>query len=176
VLTAVGLAACGAGTKHGGGNWGDAVVRIGRHAITESELAHWTKVEAAINYPTTPEARLSQQERHAVRQHILEILITYDWVNQEALAKHVSVSRAEVQQLVLDEFGSKARFEQTIKTRGERASDASYIDEGKLLTTKLEQLNHMENITGELFTRWRSLTSCRPGYVLPECREYKEGS
>lgn len=50
VLVAVAFSACGSGNRR------DIVVRVGDHAITGAQLAHWTTVEAVLAYEVQPHA------------------------------------------------------------------------------------------------------------------------
>jgi hypothetical protein len=164
------LSACAGGGSRGGGAWGDAVVRIGRHTISMRELMHWTAVEASINAGDKPPAPKS--ENMATIRGMLRLLLSYEWIHLEALAQKVSVTPAELDRLLYDEFGSKAKMEPILAARGESVSDARYIAESKVLVGALHHKEDPEHeIVPKLFAKWRPLTECRPGYVVGECSE-----
>jgi hypothetical protein len=125
-------------------------------------------------------------QRQAVQGHILEILVTNDWMHEEARRLGVTVPSAEVDHMVSDEFSSRAHFERYLRLTGEHEGDYQWIVESELLVAKLQkQAASKPGLTaeqrgaaeggfgGSVIARWTPRTSCAPGYVIYVCREFK---
>jgi hypothetical protein len=125
-------------------------------------------------------------QRKAIQEHILEILITNDWMHEEARQQGVTVPGAEVNHMVGDEFSSRAHFKRYLRLTGEHEADYQWIVESELLVTKLQrkaaakpglsaaQIEAAEGgFGGGVVSRWTPRTSCAPGYVISVCKEYK---
>jgi hypothetical protein len=122
-------------------------------------------------------------KRKSLQGHILEILVTNDWIHEEARAQGVKVSRAELNHMMHKEFADFKRFQQLT---GEHEGDEQGIVESELLIGKLQkkaaskpglsleqQMKAAEAVSGEVIDRWVPRTSCAPGYVIYVCKEYK---
>lgn len=114
-----------------------------------------------------------EQERERVQDHILEILITDDWMHEEAIVRGVRVTRGEVDRVVSGEFASRANFHRFLRLTGEREADERFIVESELLVSRLAVGKPEGSLAGEVIARWTPRTSCRPGYVISVCRQYK---
>jgi hypothetical protein len=140
--------------------------------------------------PTTTQLKRACQQRYeALQHHVLDILITDDWLSGEGAAKGVTVSAGEVGQAIARQFPTRADYQRFLRLTGEKASDEQLLIRGDLLSVKLGQLREsavlksgrsqaqersaLERIGAEYTARWTARTDCRPGYVVQECRQFK---
>jgi len=127
-----------------------------------------------------------EQKYRAIQDHVLEILINYDWMHEEATARSVRVNAREVDRALRVQLPSAAAFARFLAVTGESVSDARYVVESKLLIAKLQSAaSSQPGLTAEqraraaadfaatVIARWKSRTDCRSGYVLPDCRQYR---
>jgi hypothetical protein len=164
--TAVGL---GCGTA------GDRVVSVDGKSISKAAVDHWTKIQQAMSGGDTSAT---------AREHVIEILITYRLLIGESRSRHVPVSSREIAD-GLDEFEngfrSRAAFEGFLREQGKSVDDQRLVIEIELLLGRLEHtliaqhgVQLGERIFHTLLPReWRGRTSCDPGYIVPNCRQYK---
>lgn len=135
--------------------------------------------------PTTAELKSQCRQRYeAVRRHMLNILITYAWVNAEATVRGIKVSDSEVEQRFArfkpGQFASEAVFQRFLKYTGESLADELLLERFDLLSSKLQQKIVLEHDAAgvakfyqEFPRRWASKTDCSPGYIVSNCRQYK---
>jgi hypothetical protein len=120
----------------------------------------------------------------AQRRHLLTVLITYAWVTQEAAAQHITTSSNEVEtdftRLKHELYPTEAAYQRFLKNTGTTAADEFLREKISILATKLyEKARHTKETTGsehsynELAKRWAAKTSCAPGYIIPNCKQYK---
>jgi hypothetical protein len=145
--------------------------------------------------PTTAQLKaLCEQKYRAIQRHMLDILITDYWVAEEAANKRLKVTAKEVQQALDRQFPTQARFHEFLAITGERPSDQRSIIEHKLLLEKLQwsvsplrghtgpESEQMANqvdlsiakLSDDMERKWTPQTSCRAGYVVSECKQYKD--
>lgn len=131
----------------------------------------------------TPKAECKRRYE-SIRAHILQILITYRWLIAEAASQGIRVSDAEVHQSFRRykrlQFGTEAKYQRFLKYTGQTTADQLLIIKVDELSTKLQQKLLTENGTQgaasfyrRFARKWAAKTSCRPEYVIPECKEYK---
>lgn len=122
---------------------------------------------------------------YSVRTHILEILISYAWMHEEAAALHVSVSLQAIEDTIRLEHATKAGLRRLLAATGESEADERYVIEGKLLVGELEGVvssksgltsQQRAEISGSypsvVTARWKKRTNCRTGYVEVDCMQY----
>lgn len=119
----------------------------------------------------------------AVRQHVLQLLITFQWLAGEGTARGVKVSAAEVRQALArfrrESFTSYAGYRNYFRYSGETVADEMMVLKSNLIATKLEQSLTAQGAAAlaafarDFPRRWVPRTSCRAGYVVPDCRQYK---
>jgi hypothetical protein len=168
LLVTFGLTACGETKSRTA--WGDVVVRVGRTEITEAMLAHWTAIETVLSYEHKAVEPLPKKAYEAVEHHILEILIVDYWTKEEARARGVRATNLEVEQAVHREFPTTTDFDSLLAGTGERPADARFLIEHELLARKLQAAKPESN---GLTKNWGAVTSCRAGYVVDGCRQYR---
>jgi hypothetical protein len=137
---------------------------------------------------------LCEQKYEQLQRHMLEILITDYWVSEEAASRGIRVTVREVQEALDRQFPTQAGFRKFLTTTGERASDERSLVEHKLLLEKLqwsvsplrghvgpetEQMAarvdlSIAKLSDEMKRKWTPRTNCRAGYVLSECRQYRD--
>ena len=172
---------------------------IPKQPVPEGEVPdppHYTAciayLKATTPQPTTGQAKPTtaqlksqcQQHYEAVRRHMLEILISYAWTSAEATAQGITVSDHEVEQKFTqfkhEQYPTEAIFQKFLKYTGENLSDELLLVRFDMLSNRLEQkIIHQGGIAGatefyrEFPKRWAAKTSCNPGYVVPDCKQYK---
>ena len=141
--------------------------------------------------PTTAQLKAHCERRYReLRHEALEVLIGYYWVSEAAAEAGVTVTRKELDGVEEGGSRSRAAFERYLFLTHESPADAQLLAERDLLTTKLFlQLERTIRAKGaktakqwtaillkeaRAFTRhWISLTSCKAGYIVPKCKQYK---
>jgi hypothetical protein len=135
--------------------------------------------------PTDAQLKRQCRERYeSVRTHMLTILISFTWLNAEAAAQGINVSDSEVRkqfaQFEREEFGSDAAFRRYEKYTGERLQDELLVTKMDLISSKLEEkIISTKGVAGarayyhDFPHRWAAKTSCSPGYVVSDCKQYK---
>jgi phosphatidylethanolamine-binding protein (PEBP) family uncharacterized protein len=154
----------------------DAVAYVSHTPIPKASYQHWLAVETALGAAGSP------------AHQALGFLITSEWVLGEAGARGVSVSEAEVKQrftqLVHESFPKAGSLQKYLAKSGETEADllaririellaskiAAEVTAGKSRTQRTALLTAFEN---DFHAHWKSYTSCEPGYVMEDCRQYK---
>lgn len=192
LLTAGLIAGCGGGSSststalvpsspaaaptQGGASSVDAVAHVSHTPISKASYRHWLAVETALGAAGSP------------AHQALGFLITSEWVLGEAAARGISVSEAEVKQrfaqLVHESFPKAGSLQKYLSKSGETEADllarikvellsakiAAKVTAGKSAAQRSALLTAFES---DFHTHWRSYTSCEPGYVMEDCKQYK---
>lgn len=154
----------------------DAVAYVSHTPISKASYRHWLAVETALGAAGSP------------AHQALGFLITSEWVLGEATARGISVSEAEVKQrfaqLVHESFPKAGSLQKYLAKSGETEADllarikvellaskiAAKVTSGKSAAKRSALLTAFEN---EFRAHWKSYTSCEPGYVMEDCKQYK---
>ncbi len=154
----------------------DAVAVIAGVPISKAGYAHWLSVERKLGAAGSPS------------HQALGFLITSEWVLGEAAARRLAVSEAEVKQrfaqLVHQSFPKAGSLQAYLSKSGETEADllarikvellasriAAKITAGRSSSQRTAMLAGFEQ---NFQKHWRSLTSCDPGYVMEDCKQYK---
>ena len=154
----------------------DAVAFVSSTPISKASYKHWLAVETALGAAGSP------------AHQALGFLITSEWVLGEATARHISVSEAEVKQrfaqLVHESFPKAGSLKKYLVKSGETEADllarikvellasriAAKVTAGKSTSQRSALLTAFEN---SFHSHWKSYTSCDPGYVMEDCKQYK---
>ncbi len=192
VLAAVLIVGCGGGSSststasvpsspaaaptQGSASSVDAVAYVSHTPISKASYQHWLAVETALGAAGSP------------AHQALGFLITSEWVLGEASARGVSVSEAEVKQrfaqLVHESFPKSGSLQKYLAKSGETEADllarikvellaskiAAKVSAGKSAAQRSAALTAFEN---EFHGHWKNYTSCEPGYVMEDCKQYK---
>jgi hypothetical protein len=125
---------------------------------------------------------------HALQKTALSFLITWHWIIGEGRGRGLTASRAAVmgrlEQVRRNEFPSEQAFRRHLALTGETIADEYLRSLVAVLSEELEQKlvaglspqqrsRAAQNFTKEFPRRWASRTSCRAGYVVPDCKEYR---
>jgi hypothetical protein len=150
------------------------------------ERASWPPPVAGKPAPTRQQLLQACQARYAqVREHILQLLIGYQWMQAETQAHHIHISELTVQQTYEGTehgapFRTTAEFAKYLHATGETPADERKIVRYDLEDNALEaQTLHEHGIPGlrkllHQFPReLKAQTNCSPGYVITECKQYK---
>jgi phosphatidylethanolamine-binding protein (PEBP) family uncharacterized protein len=187
ILFVGGLAACGGGSSttvpvspaeslptHS--SHVEAVAHVAGTPIPKASYAHWRSVEARLG--------LAVDAGHEA----LGFLLTSQWVLDEATARGVSASDAEVESYLsklerqrFPHAGALARFlRQSGQTEADLLARARVELLRERLATKVSAGSSGAHASGVLasfersfHSRWRSRTTCRPSYIMEDCSEYR---
>ena len=146
------------------------------------------KARTTPSHPPVPSRsallRQCRTRYEGVREHMLQILITFAWVIAEtkALNLHVSDHEAakEFARYKKEVFKTEKAFRNYLRYTGETLADELLISKMDLLSTKLQSkivaergINGARRYYADFPKRWAAKTSCKPGFVVPQCRQYK---
>ena len=163
----------------------DAVATVERTPITKTSFEHWVSVTAAVGHSKAH----SKAARAAVKNQVLGFLITSQWVLAEAAHLGIDVSEAEVRQrlhqITVKQFPTASRLKHYLASIGETEADllmrvkvellqakiSQHVTDGKTASTEPHLL--LSDFQKSFEARWRARTSCQPGYVTEDCKEYK---
>jgi hypothetical protein len=158
---------------------------IARMKSTASESA------AAVSAAATSVEYGSQcaQQYATLRQLALGSLITGEWLIAEGEQRGFTVSDKEAEQrretVRKNQFRSEAEFQKYMTYTGETLSDQLFRARIKLFSAKIyhqimaqghtaaEHLRAFASFAERFARTWADKTSCRSGYVVPNCSEYK---
>jgi phosphatidylethanolamine-binding protein (PEBP) family uncharacterized protein len=153
----------------------DTVALVAHTPIPKSSYAHWLAVEHALGSGPTSSHRA------------LGFLITSTWVLSEAAARGISVSEAEVKsrfaELVHQDFAKAGSLKKFLTTSRQTEADllgrvkvellesriAAKVAAGKSASQRKSALASFQQAFQQ---RWKSHTTCHPGYVMEDCSEY----
>jgi hypothetical protein len=125
----------------------------------------------------------------AIQRRILNFLITGYWLRGAAAEQHLEVSTGEVRAKFEEEkrtnYSSAAAFRRLQEASRQTQPDLEFATQTQMLSTRLlerfEKRNpheSSEQATIRAFNRsikatWVPRTSCSPGYVVPDCKQYR---
>jgi len=154
----------------------DAVAFVSGAPIAKASYEHWLAVEKALGVVNNPS------------HQALGFLLTSEWVLGEAAARHISVSDAEVKQrfaqLERQSFSKAGSLQRFLAKSGESEADllarvkvellqsriVAKLTAGKSATQSKTLLASFEKAFQQ---HWKSYTTCKAGYVMEDCSEYK---
>ncbi len=154
----------------------DAVAYVSHTPISKASYQHWLAVETALGAAGSP------------AHQALGFLITSEWVLGEATARGVSISEAEVKQrfaqLVHESFPKAGSLQKYLAKSDQTEADllarikvellasriAAKVSAGKSAAQRSASLTAFENA---FHAHWKNYTSCQPGYVMEDCKQYK---
>jgi len=129
-----------------------------------------------------------EQRYTALKEQVLESLITAEWFFAEGEVRGLRVSTGEeaqrVKQVRQNGFRTEAEYEAYLHRGGETQADQLFRSRIKLFSAKLQQqiegsgsaeerrrtlYGYMAHFGG----RWSTKTDCRRGFVVPGCSQYK---
>jgi hypothetical protein len=152
----------------------------------------YSKTAPSLERERLPQSRAQlkrqcEARRRTLQRHVLDILITHYWLLGEGGENGVKVTAAEIGGVKAQIFPTAASFHRYLTLTGEHPADERLIIEKDLLNTKLLRLaeakskpksahehEHAVIEAATAFTnKWKARTSCSPGYVVTECKQYK---
>jgi SurA N-terminal domain len=163
-----------------------AVASVEGTVISRAALAHWTRIKRLELHSGSSPSRTS--DRGQPQRAALAFLITAEWLQGEAKAQGVEVSSAEVdstyERLLSSPTGPS--FARGLGERGISGADELLLLRLQQLSNKLqakiaggaagaspEQAAARERRVAAFAAayrrRWKQRTSCRAGYIVPEC-------
>jgi foldase protein PrsA len=124
-----------------------------------------------------------------LRQYVLEFLIGAEWTLGEGAELGVRPTDAEARQRLKQVnkryFPREADFKRYLSLTGQTLSDEMFRSKVQLLEVKLPQMIAPKGLTAqqqrlayaklsdEYTKKWTARTSCRPGYIVSKCKQYK---
>jgi Raf kinase inhibitor-like YbhB/YbcL family protein len=161
---------------------GATVATVERAPITKTSFEHWMSVTAALSHAKAHNST-------ALKNQVLGFLITSQWVLAEAAHLGLNTSEAEVRQrlhqVTVKQYPKASQLKHYLASVGETEADllmrvktelleskiARHVTAGKTASTEPHLL--LSDFQKSYEARWRARTSCQPGYVMEDCREYK---
>jgi hypothetical protein len=155
---------------------GEPVAYVYTTPISKGSYEHWLAVYQAFG--------VSRDVSHAA----LGFLITSDWLFGEAAAMGVSVSESQVKQhleeLKHKSYSKSGSFGEYLKRTYQTEADILSRTHMELLESRIDakvagSLSGSQRTTAlskfqrAFIERWRPYTTCKPGYVMEDCAEYK---
>ncbi len=155
---------------------GAAVAVVAGAPIDKASYEHWLAVEHALGGASNPS------------HQALAFLITSDWVLDEAAARKVSVSEAEVKahfaQIKRQSFAKGGTFGKFLAKSGETEGDllarvkvemlesriAAQVAAGKSGAQRTALITSFEKA---FHSHWKRYTTCNAGYLMEDCSAYK---
>jgi phosphatidylethanolamine-binding protein (PEBP) family uncharacterized protein len=168
-----------------GASAGEPVATVERAPITKASFEHWASVTAAVGHAKAH----SEAARAALKSQVLGFLITSQWVFAEAAHLGLGVSDAQAHQRLAQDtrkqFPKASQLKRYLASVGESEADllmrvkvellqseiSQRVTAGKTASTEPRLL--LSDFQKSFETRWRAKTSCRAGYVMEDCKEYK---
>lgn len=132
--------------------------------------------------------RECEQRYAAIRQQVLNALISGEWLIDEGEARGLTATPTAVRRWFemswKDAFKSKADLERYLASTGETIADQLFRATIKVFSTQLEKQYGLKNLSGKrlpaflkliaaLPKKWAAKTDCRAGYIVANCRQYK---
>ena len=154
----------------------DAVALVSATPISRASYEHWLAVEKALGSGANPS------------HEALAFLITSEWVLGEAAARKISVSEAEVKQrfgrIKQQSFAKAGTFAKFLAKSGETEGDLLARVRLELLQSRIvaqvsagkrgsQGKTALASFERAFQRHWRGYTTCKPGYVMEDCSEYK---
>jgi Raf kinase inhibitor-like YbhB/YbcL family protein len=152
-----------------------AVAYVSGTPISKAGYEHWTSVESKLGGSANAPHRA------------LAFLITSQWVLDEAAARKLAVSEAEVKrrfvQLVHQSFPQAGSLQKYYSTSGATEADLLARVKVELLKSHIAaQVTAHKSATQAkallasfqkaFQAHWKALTTCDPGYVMEDCKQY----
>jgi len=119
----------------------------------------------------------------ALRLQAMAYLVNAQWTIGVYADEGVRASDAEVmrtlEQVKADEFPKPGQFERYLASTRRSLADELFVLKLNVLSQKLQQKARTEGTKqvirklSEAGLRWTAKTSCRPGYVVPHCRQFR---
>jgi hypothetical protein len=139
--------------------------------------------------PARSPAVLCRELYRAVKEQAMSFLLDASWHIQDAREHHETVSTTEIlrrlARLKENEMPKPGQFDRYLAEVGRTKADELYLLKRNILIERQlmrlqRQASHLaggeaarEKVLEEWLARWTSKTICQPGYVVPQCSEYK---
>ncbi len=165
-----------AASAQGSSSSADAVASVAGVPISKSSYEHWLAVERAGG--TTSNAS----------HRALSFLITSQWVIGEASARKISVSDAEVKrrfaQISKQSFPKTGSLQKFLAKADETEADLLARVKVELLESRIaakvtagksgaQAKSVLASFQKAFQEHWKRFTTCKSGYVMEDCSEYK---
>ncbi len=160
-----------------------------RYQACSAHLASIAPHSVGVPVPTATELkRQCAQQYTALREQVMGSLITAEWLIGEGEARGLKALPSEIlggtSRLRKSDFPNEQAFQRYLTYSGETIADRMFRSKIKVFSEKIEHqlaaklssragAQAVANFATVLEKRWPAKTSCRPHYVVPDCREYK---
>jgi phosphatidylethanolamine-binding protein (PEBP) family uncharacterized protein len=155
----------------------ETVAYVSGTPILKSSYEHWLTVERSTG-------GISNANHRA-----LGFLLTSSWVLGEAQARHISLPESEASQhlekLIRQSFPKSGALEKFLAKAHESRADLLARVKVELLTSRIasqvtasqssasRRKAALTSFEQRFQAHWRALTTCLPGYVMEDCKEYR---
>jgi hypothetical protein len=120
----------------------------------------------------------------AIRFQAAAYLVNARWATGVYADLGITASDADVKRLLAEvkerEFPKPGQFARYLAVNRRSLSDELFVLKLNVLSNKLERKIHAEGLRpvtrklSEAGQRWTAKTTCRPGYVVPHCRQFRK--
>jgi phosphatidylethanolamine-binding protein (PEBP) family uncharacterized protein len=154
-----------------------AVAYVDGTPIPKASYEHWLAVDRALGVTDSPQ------------HHALGFLISSSWILGEAVQRNISVGAGEVQKrlasLEKQQFPKAGQLQSYLRKSHQTKADLLARVKVELLQARISEqvaANASSNGAREaalasfqkrFAARWKAVTTCKPGYVMEDCREYR---
>lgn len=129
-----------------------------------------------------------KEQYEQLRAQALRSLITADWLIGEGKARGFVASESAIRKFYemswKNGYASRAEFLKSLANAGETISDQLFRAKVKVFSAQIEKQYAVNGVAatnnpalGRFLigfpTKWTAKTSCRKGYVVPNCKQYK---
>ncbi|MGO9761162.1 MAG: hypothetical protein ACLP1Q_07890 [Solirubrobacteraceae bacterium] len=126
-----------------------------------------------------------EQQYAALREQVLDSLITAQWLVLAGQARGLTATAGEVtrrfERVTKNQFANEATFKRYLAATGETIADQLFRSRIKVYSEKIEKQiagsrdpqREFRKFVDDFAKEWAAKTTCRPGYVAPDCRQYR---
>jgi hypothetical protein len=158
------------------------VATVQGSGISRAALAHWTRIKR-LEMQGSPKTA-SRSTPVALQRQALKFLITADWLQGEAKAQGIDVAQSQVDATYRALLNGPAgqSFARSLRSRGISSTDELLLLRLQALSNKLQAkiaavapnasaaARRVSSFAAAYRRHWKQRTVCRPGWVVPECR------
>jgi len=151
-------------------------------------VAHLRKT-VPMSTPTVPLRAECRATYDGIKARIINFLVSGYWLRDEAAEEGISVSHDEVKKKFEEErrahYPTTASFERLLEASRQTVGDLEFALETQMLSAKLlakfakehgDEKNEQAAVAAfnkGVDSKWILRTTCAPGYVVPDCKQYK---
>ncbi len=164
-------------------NYGTCVASL-EGAAAQASAVQPKPANAAPKQTTAQLLRKCQELYRALRLQATAYLINVTWVTDVYAEDGVRASSQDIQRALARDkathYSEPGAFERYLAGTRRSLADELIVVKLNVLSEKIQQkvraegLQRVTHDLSEAALRWTAKTSCRPGYVVPHCKQFKK--